>query len=237
MSELCAARLIEELIVLSRKTSLGGFDAAVTEARRRLAAEVRNAKLLALGDLFDRQIVTLGDRNTPTVFVDMLLRQRGEVISKASEMTFGDRRIPFLPVIPLTCRSPYDLMSTVYFDGRKGHTQMSPVTLIDSSDTSHEPCYIYDVEDGLVTLGASPEQAENIFESQERHGHTVAEDIALATHTNVLERHSLLSTGSRCRNVFNGVLTVGLEDGRPELCFTNLEISNPKSGSASYGTR
>jgi len=140
--------------------------------------------------LFDSQITTLRDRGTPEQIVESLAKQRDQVISKASEMTFRDGHIPILPVIPLTCQSPDDLMSAVRHNGTVGYTRLNPTDIIDKVETPDKPYYIYDVEDGESTRGKDPEDIEDIFESELRLPLTVVEAIALAKHTDVLSRHN-----------------------------------------------
>lgn len=186
--------------------------------------------------LFDNQIATLKDRDTPAAIVELLAKQRGSVIGKASEMTFEDGRVPFLPVIPRSYRSPYDLMPMVRNGDRAGYNHLKPTEITDKIETPNEPYYIYDVEDGESTRGKSPESAQVSFESQSRSGLTVAEVIALTTHTGVLWGHNLFATGSLYDSA-DFVPRVWLSDGKPRLHWSYADRSVSDWGSPSLGSR
>ncbi len=238
MDKSCMDRLIGKLWDLLRENGSDEFDEAVTRAKDLQAAEVNRMKRENLEGLFDTQIATLKDRGTPEQIVGLLANQRVEVMLKANKMTFKDGHIPFLPVIPRTYRSPYDLMSAVRHEGKVGYTSLHPVEIIDIEKTPDGPYYIYDVEDGQATLGVSSGEAEEIFKSQKRCRHTMAEDIALATHTEVLSRHSLLSTGSRFESDNLATMPrMNIEANRPYLGWAGKHSSNPQRGSASLGSR
>lgn len=189
-----------------------------------------------LEKLFDAQIATLKDRGTPEQIVEILQNQKGAVLKKASEMAIGDGNIPFLPVIPRSFRSPYDLMAMVKNGGKAGYTYLNPTQISDVVDAPQEPYYIYDVEDGS-SRGKSPENAEKTFKSQKRSPLTAAEVMALTVHTDVLSRHYVWATGSRYEFA-DEVPSVCLGDGgRPKLSWDYSGPSNSLWGSASCGSR
>lgn len=236
MRKLCTDQLIGKFVALLRETDPDKFDEAVAQAKSQLTADQKKVKQNGLEKLFDSQIATLKDRGMPEQIVEMLANQRSSVISKASEMTFVDGHIPFLPVIPRTYRSPYDLMSAVRYEDKAGFTYLKPTTITDKVETPDEPYYVYDVEDGESTRSKSPESAEKIFEKQSRFSPTAAEVIALTTHTDVLSSHNVWAPGSRYGSA-GRVPNVCLDDGRPGLYWGYADGSGSEWGSPSLGSR
>lgn len=237
MGKLCKDQLVGRLVALFKETDQSHIDDAVTQAKSQLTAEAKQARRNDLEKLFDNQIATLKDRGTPEQIVEILQNQKGVVLKKASEMAIGDGNIPFLPVIPRSFRSPYDLMAMVRNGGKVGYTYLNPTQISDVVDAPQEPYYIYDVEDGNATRGKSPQDAEKIFKSQKRSPLTAAEVMALATHTDVLSKHYVWAAGSRYESA-GGVPSVYLGGGdRPGLDWSDVDRSDGHWGSASCGSR
>jgi hypothetical protein len=237
MGKLCTNQLIGKLVALLREADPDKFDDAVVHAKNQLTTEAKQAKCNDLEKLFDTQIATLNDRGVPEQIVEILQNQKGAVVKKASEMAIGDGNIAFLPVIPRSYRSPYDLMAMVKNGGKAGCTYLNPTQISDVVAAPEEPYYIYDVEDGNSTRGKSSEAAEKIFKQQRRSGLTAAEVVALTTHTDVLSRHYVWAAGSRCESA-DGVPYVCLAGGgRPGLGWSRVDGSNDRWGSASCGSR
>lgn len=171
--------------------------------------------------LFDSQIQTIRDRGCPEQIVWMLQGQKHSVLQKASEMSFAEGNIPFIPVIPRTHRSPYDLIAMVRIGNKKGYTSLDPLAITDEIETPKDPYYIYDVEEGQAFLGKNLKKAIDIIKKQSRSPLTAAEIMALATHTDVLLQHYLAATGSRYNRFPYGkigekVLVVSVDnDSRP----------------------
>ena len=237
MEKLCKDQLVVKLVSLFEKADQSRIDDAVAEAKGQLTTEAKQAKRNDLEKLFDGQIATLKDRGTPEQIVEILQNQKGAVLTKASEMAIGDGNIPFLPVIPRSFRSPYDLMAMVRNGAKAGYTYLKPTQISDVVDAPQEPYYIYDVEGGNATRGKSPEAAEKILKQQKRSPFTAAEVTALATHTDVLSKHYVWATGSRYESA-DGVPLVYLDGGgRPELFWIYVGYSLVPWGSASCGSR
>jgi len=236
MGKLCKDQLIGKLVPLFRDAETD-IDEAVKEAKNQLTQETKKAKCEDLEKLFDSQIQILKDRGCPEQIVEMLQNQRSSVLQKASEMPFAEGNIPFIPVIPRTYRSPYDLMAMVRNNDEQGYTYLNPTAITDEFETPKDPYYIYDVEDGETTRGKSPEKAIDIIKNQSRSPLTAAEVMALTTHTNVLSRHYVWAAGSRFDGS-DGVPDVYLDYGdRPRLGWLYLDFSNDLWGSASCGSR
>lgn len=193
-----------------------------------------------LKKLFDTQIAILKFRGTPEQIVEILQIQKGAVLKKASEMTFGDGNIPFLPVIPRSFRSPYDLMAMVRNGRKVGYTCLNPTAISDVVETPQEPYYIYDVEDGSSTRGKSLENAEKIFKQQKRSPLTAAEVMALTTHTDVLSKHYVRAPGSRYESADKVPDVSFVIDARPKLGWDYVDDDDDADdlrGSASCGSR
>lgn len=201
----------------------------------KLAALLREADLERNDreKLFDTQIATLTDRGVPEQIVEILQNQKGAVLKKASEMAIGDGNIPFLPVIPRSFRSPYDLMAMVRNGGKVGYTYLNPTEIADVVETPSEPYYIYDVEDGSSTHDNFVAEA---FKQQKRSPLTAAEVMALTVHTDVLSKHCVDATGS-CYESAGRVPIMVLAGGRPELKWGYVNRSDDHRGSASCGSR
>src|SRR3989344_6994819 len=235
MGKLCKDQLIGRLVALFKETDQSHIDDAVTQAKNQLTAESQAKR--DLEKLFDGQIATLKDRGVPEQIVEILQNQKGRVVKKASEMAIGGGNIAFLPVIPRSYRSPYDQMAMVKNGGKAGYTYLNSTQISDVGGAPSEPYYIYDVEDGESMRGKSPEAAEKIFKQQKRSPLTAAEAMALTTHTDVLSRHYVWVTGSRCGSA-DEVPGVYLDLGyRPGLYWGCVDGSDGHVGSASCGSR
>lgn len=158
-------------------------DDAVAQARNQLTTEQKQPKRKDLEKLFDSHVAILKDRDTLEQIVEFLRNQKGRVLAKASEMTFGYGNIPFLPVILRTLRSPYDFMGRAQSGGEVGYT-------------SNELYYIYDVDAGNTTRGNSSENAEKIPKQQKRSPLTGSEVMALHVYTVGLSNYYGWSPGS-----------------------------------------
>ena len=229
--------LIADLVFALRKVDQDDIDYAVAQAKNQIMAEAKRMKQNDLEQLFNTQIATLKDRGVPAQIVEMLHNQKGQVVKKASEMVIGDGNIAFLPVIPRSYRSPYDLMAMVKNGGKAGYTYLNPTQISDVVDAPSEPYYIYDVEDGNSTRGKSPEAAEKILKQQKRSPLTAAEVMALTTHIDVLSRHYVWAPGSRCESAVL-VPFVYLDNGdRPRLSWIYVFYLFGHWGAASCGSR
>lgn len=235
MGKLCKDQLIKNLVPLFRDAGTD-IDEAIKEAKSQLTAEEKKTKAEDLEKLFDSQIQTLQDRGCPEQIVEIFQNQRGQVLQKASEMSLGKGNILFLPVIPRTYRSPYDLMAMVRNNDKQGHNHLNPTAITDEFETPKDPYHIYGVEDGQALLNESPEKAINILKEQSRFSLTAAEVMALATHTNVLSRHYVWATGSRFGDS-GGVPVLCLGEVRPVLDYDAVGDSCGHWGSPSCGSR
>lgn len=263
MRKLCTDQLIGKLVAILREFDQHTFDNAVEQAKNQLTieAEVKQDKLDLeklfkrndLEKLFDSQITTLEDRGTPEQIVEILQNQKHTVIQKT--LAVWEEKYPsktlgqlinkgihlMLPVIPLTFRSPHDLMAMVQSGGRVGYTYLNPTWISDVVEAPKEPYYISDVEDGRGALEKTHLEAEIEISNKQRCNHTVAEDLALVTHTSVLSHHFLFSIGSRYRSDDNRIPNICLDsdNGRPELYGNGNYIKNLADhwGLASCGSR
>lgn len=225
--------IVEKLINIFQGFSEKQIDIAIERTKQRLAVKINSARLKEFEELFDTQIATLKDRGVYVEILEILRRQKGVVLAKASEMAIGDGNIPFIPVLPRSFRNSHSLMAMVRNGGKVGYTDFNPTLISDVVDAPQEPYYIYDVEDGSSTLGESPENAENILKSLKRSPLTAAEIIALAVHTDVLSRHNVWATGSRYGTAVL-VPYVSLAGGdRPELDWLYVDTSAGRWGTAS----
>src|SRR3989344_9595815 len=104
------------------------------EAKNQLTEKSKQAKRRKLKKLFDTQTATLKDRGVPEQIVEILQNQKGAVVKKASEMNVVDGNIAFLPIIPRSFRSPYDLMAMVRNGSKVGSTNLNPTQNYDEVD-------------------------------------------------------------------------------------------------------
>lgn len=236
MGKLCTDQLADKLVPLFRDADPDKFDEAVEKTKTRLGAETKQAHRDDLEKLFDSQIAILTDRGTSEQILEVLQNQKSVVVLKASEMTIGERNIPFLPVIKPAYLGYYGLMAMVRNGSKEGYTYLKPTAVTDQFDTPNDLYYIYDVEDGETMRGKSPEAAEKIFKKQSRFPLTAAEIINLCILTDVLSRHYVWGSGSR-RGSADRVSSVWLEVGRPVLDWGFADGSGSEWGSPSLGSR
>ena len=234
---MCMDQLAEKLAALFKEADPSRIDEAVAKARSQLTAEATQAKQDGFERLFDAQIATLKDRNVPDQIVELFVSQKGDVLRKAGEMVIADGNIPFLPVIPRSYRSSYDLMAMVKNGTKVGYTYLYPDEISDTVETPNKPYYVYDVENGQATRGKSPRDAEEILKRQLRSPLTAAEVMALCTHTDVLSRHYVLASGSRCKSAGSVPLACLNFGDRPELDWYYVGHAAEQWGSASCGSR
>ncbi len=225
--------VVATLTAVLKDVPADDIDGVLASARVRLGEEAKKAKRSDLEKLFDTQIATLKDRGTPEPILNMLANQRGTVISKASEMTFEEGRIPFLPVIPRLYLSIYSQMAMMRKGDKIGHTYLKPSDITDVVETPAEPYYIFDVENGEALRGKAPQNAEKEIKKQGRRGLTEVEVISLGVHTDVLSRHYVDAVGSRCDS--DGVPSLYLYDGEPKLDWVGLGSGGGRWGAASCG--
>ena len=233
MDKLCKDQLADKLVPLFKDAE--NIDEAVKEAKNRLAVKAKQLKEGYLEKLFDSQIQTEKDRGTPEAIIEMLQNQRSDVLSKASEMTFAEGHIPFLPVIPKTYVSIYYRMPMVKNGNKIGYTYLDPSELTDIEDVPTKPYYIYDVEDGTAMLGKSPEKAEKLIRKDKRFPLTADEVMSLGIHRDVLSDHYVDATGSRYES--SRVPFLYLFDGRPRLGWDDADDAYDRWGAGSCGSR
>lgn len=233
MDKFCKDQLADKLVPLFEGAD--NIDEAVKEAKNRLATRAKQAKREDLESLFDRQIQTEKDRGTPEAIIKMLQNQRSDVLSKASEMTFAEGHIPFLPVIPKTYVSIYYRMPMVKNGNKIGYTYLDPSELTDIEDVPGKPYYIYDVEDGTAMLGKAPRDAEKLIRKDKRFPLTADEVMSLGIHSDVLSRHYVDAPGSRHES--SEVPVLWLLGGKPELDWNFADDADDEWGAGSCGSR
>lgn len=216
----------------------------------------------AVFEMFDNRIQTLKDRGCPSAIVTLSFEQQkfsiaSRSIEVADKMSFKDEHILFFPVIPRTYRGLYDLMEMVWYRSNEGHiykgsTYLNPTLITDEVETPNKPYYIFDVDDGKVLRGKSPKEAIDIIKKQSRSPLTVAEVIALATHTDILFQpnewegecygYEMCAAGSCYRNTeFHSkpqILSIFMShDIVPELYSGDPDYGNCKLGIPSCSSR
>ncbi len=190
-----------------------------------------------LEELFDVQIQTLRLIRCPEEIIGTFQYKKSLVLQKTEEMGInGNGNVPFIPVIPRSYRTLYDLMAMIDVKAEI----LDPDDIIYIEKPPNIPYYIFDVDSrGEFTMGKSPEDAEKIIKKQGRLCHVPEEDIALCVHTDVLEHYSLFSVGSRHGGP--GAVPVIHKGGRwygpPRLSWEYRFYSYPKSFSSSCRCR
>ena len=164
---------------------------------------------IILGELFDMQMENLraaGQKNIIERFVKIKEKKK----KKAMRNGIDSNHIPFLPVIPRTkvddeagrimrmidrynflSIAPRldvninDLMRLTGHDSKKLYTAENYI-ITDVIDTPTRPYVIFDIEDGISTLGKHVRDVEKMISDSKKRGLTLAEGFALCTHTNIL---------------------------------------------------
>jgi hypothetical protein len=227
--------VVAKLTAVLKDVPADDVDGVLASARTRLTEDAKKVKRADLEKLFDTQIATLKDRGCPEQILTMLANQRGDVVSKASQMTLKEGRISFLPVIPRLYLSIYSQMAMVRNGNKAGYTYLNPSQITDVVETPREPYYIFDIEDGEAMRGKAPRQAEKEIKKDGRRGLTEVEVIALGIHTDVLSRHYVDAVGSRYDS--DSVPDLCVSDGRPKLDWGDLGDGNDHWGGASCGSK
>lgn len=222
----------------------------IDEIGPRLSENIRNTKKDASVDsfvdylkLFLSQIKTLEDCNVPSQLVDGLRLKARCILDPIPQQPCCVWHIPFLPVIPLACRSLYDLMAMICNNNKIGRVgcpsgvgffEIELVT--DVIKTSDWVYYILDVEIGDATKGKSPKDARKFLKTHSRSPLTLAETIAVCAHTNTLSKHNLFAAGSEYES-FEHVPVIKLWGGQPILDWRYFENLDYKCATASCGAR
>lgn len=188
-----------------------------------------------LEELGKTQLYILRKRRCPEQIIEMLKEKLPAVVEKALTMMIPDNHLAILPIIKPAYLGYYGLVSLVRNGTKKGYTYINPSLITDKVETPNNLYYMYDVEDGGALCGKSPEDAEKLLKAERRSPLTAAEAIALATYTNVLSRHFVDASGSRCGS--GGVPVLCLCDGGPLLDWHSLGRSYSRWGAASCGSR
>lgn len=229
--------LVSKLVELFKGIANVEIDEVVKATKDKIIEIGNQIKESELVSLFNNQIQTLKDRGCPEAIVNMLSEQRDSVVEKAKKMVFKEGRVPFLPVIPRIYLSIYTQMAMVKNGSKSGYAYLDAADISDVVEVaSKKPYYIFDVEDGTEFLGHSPRNAEKAIKTQDnRRCLTDVEVISLGIHTDVLSRHYVDATGSRCRSDF--VPYLFLFGGKPVLDWNYLGYDVSKWGSASCSSK
>ena len=159
----------------------------------------------SLEDLFDKQIKTLKDRGCPKEIIYILEFQKGNVIYHAQNGFKYEGVTPFIPVIPLSYRSVYDLIATVRYKNEHGQTRISSPDIADEVETPKSPYFIFNVDGGSSAFSkdfVEVKEEKVIFKNKLRIQLTLAELIAVATHTDVISKNTICATASQ--NLYGG---------------------------------
>ena len=226
--------LATELVTLFQGQKLETVQQAVKEATKQVWTELVTDPL---NELFDNQMETLKARGCLQSVIDVLVSKKNEVIAKATEIETQDGHIPFITVVPRTEVDVENLIKMVRNRDREGYNYLNQSDLSNVVDVPNGPYFIFDVEDGKVMLGKSPEKAETLVKKQKRSCLTVEEGISLCIQTKVLSEHYVDCTGSRYKHsdVVPGVCLAG--SGKPRLGWNSAGLSDDEWGSASCRSR
>jgi len=227
--------LVAKLTAFFKGLSGDEIDDVVAETRKLVNAETLEERKDKLTKLFESQLEKLKSLGCPQAILEAFQKKKDEVVNKASEMAIGEGNIPFLPVIPRGYMGIYALMPMVKHEGKIGYTHLDPNELTDVVETSKNPYYVFDVEDGKAILGKSPRDAEKIIKGQKRSCLIVDEVIAVGVHSEVLSDHYVDASGSRYKSDI--VPGLCLLDGRPRLYGNDPGFSCGGWGSGSCGSR
>lgn len=235
MKKICKDQLVAKLVPLFRDTDDTDIDEAIKQAKNQLIAKTKDTKREDLNKLFDSQMQTLKFRGCPQAILKEFQKKKSEVLNKVIDMEIPKEHIPFIPVIPRSYLGVYGLIAMVNNNEKGGYTYLNPNEITDNIETPKDPYFIYDVEEGKEILGESVKNAEKLIKKQNRFCLIVDEGIAVCVHTNVLSKHYVCCTGSRCRHA-GGVLVVCLDD-EPSLNWLGLDYLDVRWGTASCCSR
>jgi hypothetical protein len=195
----------------------------------------KNQHEIQLGNLFDFQIKTLKYR-CPQMIIEAFKEQRNEVIEKALSMNISKGNIPFILVISQNYINIYGLMNMLRNYDLGHYTFINSEEIAHDVEISEKSYVIYDVENGSETLNKSPKEAKEFIENKNRFCLMVDESIALCLHSKVLFDHNVDCAGSRCNHA-GKVVSIYLNNGKPDFCWCGNDNEDIKYGSPSCGSR
>ena len=190
-------------------------------------------------ELFDTQLQTLLERGCPKLIVKEFLEPLREKVIPYGRRGQKKVIIPFLPVIPLTFRGAFDLMSMVRYKNKEGQCCIDPVWIRLSDDRDEDkmdvekwPYYIISIEYWDKNLNKNPWEVQKAYADRRESEHlhyrplTIAETIALCIHTDILSWYDVWCCASFCHV---GMPRIRVKEGQPVLeCveeFSSQQIS------------
>lgn len=227
--------IVAELKLLLKGLSPEAINHLTEVTKEQLISESTDERSKAFNLLFIKQMKILSDRKCPRKLIEAFGYRRDKVIDKALEMKMGKKNIPFLPVIILEDMGIHALMQMVEYGDGTGIAELNPCTIknVDTLKKRQSSYFIFDVEDGLATLGKPENEMEEFIKKQNRFCLTCADIVSLGIYTNVLHDHSVYAAGSR--HYSEEVPGLTLEYNRPTIksTFSLRDIKN--WGTPSYG--
>lgn len=172
--------------------------------------------------LFEAQLETLTTKNIPNRIIRKLAEKRYRLANQSPGIDQGIWT--FIPVIPFTELSLEEQIKMVYHGNHSGSTKLNDGAINDLEPIG-QPYYIIAVNEGSEYTGLNGKEAGDLFLELNKNPLSVAECLALAIHTNLLNRHNVLAIGSRHKNG-DEILAVGLKAGHPVLKLVRQDFSD-----------
>lgn len=203
-----------------------------------LREEQRFERMRGLGDLWHGQMETLQARHCSESALKYFKSMKEFVLRLAGLLDIGEGNIPFLPVILISHTSIQQLIAMVSKGGKTGTTKLCDHEIITDVKVPGRMYFIFDVGDGRMVLGKSPEDAEKSISTAHRLPLIIEEAIALAIHTDVLSSHdvdAICSSHTLHSSDSDGVLQIrtNRDDSSPQIVPITAQSFYEKRGSAS----
>ncbi len=122
-----------------------------------------------------------------------------------------------------------------------GHAHHPGISKLQESDITdiepaNEPYFICDINEGEKLLGKSAVDVSDYFLRTNLHPLTAAESLALALHTNVLQRHNLIAINSNYK-IGDQVISLSLSQHQPALKHATTHFADRTYGIPFYQKR
>ena len=175
-----------------------------------------------LGKLLEAQLETLADQGVAGRIIRKLESKKHQLLDGQETITIDS--LPFLPVIPFV---QLDLEQQIVMVGHARHPGINKLQETDIIDLepADEPYFITQINEGDRFLGKSSRDVTDYFLQCRQHPLTAGESLALAMHTNILQRHNIIAINSNYK-IGDEIVLLCLNNHQPVLKHANVRFAD-----------